>query len=156
MHKKLAFNNENNIYKLAQSLKKEAVERKNLKQLSRDIESARSVYQTAKLQLEEAEREAEALQTRISGLKQRKNLAFSQYSKLNQASQHMQLSGANEVRFRGNSDISYVKDKKEYRLEVDDMGDIKLLPYRTRKKKEELDTNDVMDEGMEVSPEFLS
>lgn len=60
--------------------------------------------------------------------------------KMHGALQKMDLSNASDAIFYDTADIGYVIDGKEYHLEVDDMGDMKLVPmrqHRSSKKKEE-------------------
>lgn len=61
--------------------------------------------------------------------------------------QKMDLSGANEVRERGNGQVNFIKDKKEYHIEFDDQNDVKLIPWKEFKSSlKKQDENNCGDE----------
>jgi hypothetical protein len=61
----------------------------------------------------------------------------------NKVLERMDLSDCKSVMFYGSGDISYVRDKQEYHLDIDDTGDVSSKPFREyqrelrRKQKED-------------------
>lgn len=67
--------------------------------------------------------------------------------------QKMDLSGASEIKERGNGQVNFIKDKKEYHIEFDDQNDIKIVPWKEYKdsmKKSQNENNDVFSKELNL------
>jgi uncharacterized protein YxeA len=165
---------------LAENLNKKykisiAAERKNVKQLEKQREIAVSRYNQYKSELDSIAQQKSILEQREATLKMQLNFAFKDLSQANQVLQNMALSGAKEVRFK-DEDTAYIKDGKEMKVEFDENGNLRMSPFRVRKRKDvqhiedmpngEIPNQDLTEardmiknlpsnEGMEVAPNYL-
>lgn len=129
------------------------------KRLSKILEKEKLEYSKKKKMLDGLEAEAEKLNSKVDQLRgecqsDRKNIM-----KKHQALSNMDMANASDVIFYNDdsSDTGYVIDGKEYHLEIDDMGDLKLFPMRKHRaeRKQKPEENEVSDQepSMEVADE---
>jgi len=127
------------------------------KDIAKQLDKAKKEYQHHKDRHDAADAQKSTLERDCMDAKDKMLAARKTVLRNHDLLRGMDLSGADEVRFRGN-DVSYVKDKKEYNAKFDHEGNCSLTPYKRHEdkadakdekkeeeKEDEADVNDAYD-----------
>lgn len=123
--------------------------RKNRKQLTKDLQKAKDKYIKLKTSLEEKHLAAKDIASVIDRDSKQMEAAKSDVLKAYDILKNMDLVDSNEVRFTG-KDVGYIKNKRVYRLEVDDTGNVSLQPFKKKKVDDLEDAEEEEDDTAEA------
>lgn len=127
------------------------------KELEKQLEKSRRDLNDARTQHESTSSQLAGLQDIVNGAHEKMQSAKNTLMELTDHIHNMDLSGAHSLRDRGDVK-TYLIDKKEYKVEKNDVNDVKLIPWKefkstTQKPKEE-DENDSWDAGYSFASAF--
>lgn len=111
--------------------------RQNRKQLQKNLELAKKKYLKFKSSVESNHKISDDLASVIDHDSKEMESARKDVMRAYDVLKNMDLVDSNEVKFMANDDVGYVKNKRIYKLEVDDTGNVSLAPFKRKKKVEE-------------------
>lgn len=135
-----------------QLTKNAAKDRLGRNKVNKSLEKAKKEYSGHKTNLDQLEAQDGKLRVQLDNTRKLTNDARRRVMTLHKAMQSMDLANASDAIFYNDdsSDIGYIIDGKEYHLETDDTGEMKLIPmrqHRSERKKslqeEELPAEDL-------------
>lgn len=116
-----------------------AKEKISRKKLVSALEKAKANYSKIKANLDSLEAQDRKIQVALEKARTDCNDSRRHMLKMHKAIQNMDLASASDAIFYDSEDIGYVIDSKEYHLDLNDSGEMVLVPmnkYRRDKKKE--------------------
>lgn len=119
--------------------------KKGRKQLEAELSKARKDVNKATVQYNTSKGQLNSLEKQVEKAEKKMQDARHEISRLSKMLQHMDLTGAEEVRERPN-DVSYVIDGKEMHIDISDVNDVKITPWRQYLKKRREDSSNSDDE----------
>ena len=114
------------------------------KKLYKDLDKAKSEHNKLKSIVDDLESKKNDAQSKLDKIKSEYTAARKNMIKLHKTIQSMDISNASDVIFYNDalSDVGYVIDNKEYNLEINDDGEVELVPmhqYRKSKRQKQLE-----------------
>lgn len=117
----------------------------NRKRMSGTLEKAKGDYAKHKKELDILEADDTKLKEKLEATRSGAAAARKKMLQLHKAMSNMDLANANDaVFYADDEDVGYVINGKEFHLDVDDVGDVKLTPmsaHRKSKKTKKADEN---------------
>ena len=113
-----------------------AKERVSRGKISKQLEKAKADYGRLKDSLDVMEANDAKLKSQLDETRKSTNEARQRILKMHKAMQNMDLSNANDAIFYNDEsqDVGYVIDGKEFHLDIDDTGEVKLTPMGKHRK----------------------
>jgi hypothetical protein len=128
----LAFEYQNKLQPLTKTAAKEKMNRG---RMGKSLEKTKADYAKYKRDLDVLEADDAKLKEKLDTARGGAAAARQRMLKLHKAMQHMDLASANDaVFYADDEDVGYVINGKEYHLDVDDTGDVKLTPMNAHRK----------------------
>lgn len=109
------------------------------------LEKAKKTYGQLKASLDSLESQAEKINSALEKTKSNCSAARKEMMKYHKTIQNMDLSNASDVIFYESSDVGYLINGTECHLDMDDVGDLRIVPMREHRKskRQKHDTNEV-------------
>jgi hypothetical protein len=136
--------------KLQPLMKTAAKEKMNRGKMSKTLERAKTEYGQLKKNLDMLEADDTKLKEKLESTRTGAAAARKKMMKIHKAMQCMDLANANDAIFYADDDedVGYVINGKEFHLEVDNDGEVKLVPMsQHRKTKKSKKDENCVDEG---------
>lgn len=123
-----------------QLTKTAAKDRLGRNKVNKSLEKAKKEYSGHKTNLDQLEAQDGKLRVQLDNTRKLTNDARRRVMTLHKAMQNMDLANASDAVFYNDdsNDIGYIIDSKEYHLETDEAGEMKLVPmrhHRSERKK---------------------
>ena len=115
------------------------------KKIVSTLEKAKNNYGKLKAALDSLQSQAEKINASLEKTKASCEAARKEMMKYHKTIQNMDLSNANDVIFYDSGDVGYIIDGKECHLDLDDVGDLRVVPmreHRKSKRKKSIDEQD--------------
>jgi hypothetical protein len=106
------------------------------------------------MRVEDSERSLKDLNKALDSDKKRMQSLRSEVMKAYDVLKNMALVDAHEIRmFNNDDDVGYIKNKRIFRLKVDELGNISMSPYR---QKEKVDEEEGSEDNLDADEMFNS
>jgi len=129
--------------KLGSQVKTAAKEKVNRGRLAKKLERAKSDYSKLKSELDVLEANDSKLKQQLETTRSGAQKARKDIMQMHNAMQKMDLANANDAIFYADDeDVGYVINGKEFHLDVDDTGDVKLTPMSAHRKSKKAPKKD--------------
>ncbi len=122
------------------------------KQMMRDLEKAKVKHKKLKEAVDIMDAQDSKLRTQLDSARKDLNQTRSSILTLHNALQGMDLSNADDVVFYDDSQVGYVINGKEYHLNINEEGELSLMPMRAHRKSLRLKDEPVEDETLDMAP----
>jgi hypothetical protein len=108
------------------------------------LEKAKTNYGKLKSSLDNLEAQAEKINSALEKTKSDCSAARKEMMKYHKTIQNMDLSNASDVTFYESGDVGYLINNTECHLDLDDVGDLRVVPMREHRKskRQKPDTNE--------------
>lgn len=132
-----------------------AKERLSRNKMQKALEKAKLEHKRLKENLDYLEVNDRKLKEQLEKTRSAHSDARSRILQLHKGLQHMDLANADDAVFY-DDDIGYVIKGKEYHLDVDDVGDLRLTPMNKWRKAQKEDKANMADEGRVEDPNLVN